>query len=923
MALTLEVYTIGSGDTVQEVFNAIAAVFNNTTGIAEVTHLAILFGGFCSVFQFIKSKDVKTLLHWAGWYVVATSLLLYPKATVAIVDQTDSKPRIISHVPLSLASFASFTSRIGLGLAEMVETVFHMPDDMAYNKTGMLMGSKLVLASQDFQITDPVFSQTLNEFMQQCVFYDFLLGRYTIDDVLHQDDPWTFIATHTSQARAFPLNNEIVICKKGASQLSQMWLQERNHAAEIYGVQIFGNTFNSASTLISRLSAGYSLLTHVSEDGYAILQKDLLANAISQAVKHYGANVNAPAALVAFEDSKTELQIRHTLDVSGRQAGYWLQQCKNKLDEIMYGSFLFIYFLSYFPFGIAIIRNYLIGMFYLQTLAPMFAIVNFTTTYYAESRSLLFSSQEKLSLANMSGITQANADAMALAGYLSWIVALGGGIVIFRGLPQFLQSAGQYVGGVVQNAASHISAEAVAGNISAGNTSFSTHSRFNTNANHFDTNARHASQMVTLQTSTGSTFSSMPDGNEVLNTQGAISNLPVDIRVAQSIRTAAAEQAQSNYTAGYNETQSAGQHYTTALRKVDDYATQKGHSLSNGENYSETKSTGLSHSASNVWNLVERFAKDHHVTHEKAAQVLGEVYASGKVGFSVFGNQIEGGASARASLSGRSAFGSLYNHAEQYARDQHLSEAVDRARRDAKEEYFRKHDDFSERLSQSITRSFDEGDNYRSEAASHYSRAENYSKLASTTTENASTINANYSQEFYKWLRKQQPVNGHGLVGHTMSRSMIDGMNPEELQPYADLYTREKTTQAIQSFNDKNHISQGASYIKGHSQANNHLIPSKAEINRQDKQYQNEVLSKSEHLKEVDSSLQNKVQTQMARDEGKRQTMEHVLQSESHPLEERIREKVKGQVVGSLNFPKSLLHSGLEKQNETKEATNE
>jgi conjugal transfer mating pair stabilization protein TraG len=84
-------------------------------------------------------------MKWAGMYVLVTSLILYPKATVSIEDRTgiDIKPRIVDHVPLSLAIFASLTSRIGIGFTEMVETVFHMPDDMTYNKTGMLMGSRL------------------------------------------------------------------------------------------------------------------------------------------------------------------------------------------------------------------------------------------------------------------------------------------------------------------------------------------------------------------------------------------------------------------------------------------------------------------------------------------------------------------------------------------------------------------------------------------------------------------------------------------------------------------------------------------------------------------------------------------------------------------------------------------------------------
>ena len=253
MALELSVFTIGGGDLIEKVFNAVAAAFNDPVGMGAITSLAVMFGGLFATFEFTKSRDIKVLLKWAGMYVLVTSLILYPKATVAIEDRTglDIKPRIIDHVPLSLAIFASFTSRIGIGFTEIIETIFHLPDDMTYNKTGMLMGSKLVLASQNFQITDPEFSQTLNEFMQQCVFFDLLLKKYTVQDLLHANDPWEFIKSHTSQARAFPLNGEITVCNVGAAKLDVIWKQTINTAAAIYGGQILGSNNNPAKLLVN------------------------------------------------------------------------------------------------------------------------------------------------------------------------------------------------------------------------------------------------------------------------------------------------------------------------------------------------------------------------------------------------------------------------------------------------------------------------------------------------------------------------------------------------------------------------------------------------------------------------------------------------------------------------------------------------
>jgi conjugal transfer mating pair stabilization protein TraG len=900
--MILPIYTIGSGDLLVEVFNAIAAVFNNTSGILAITHLAIMLGGICAAFQFTKTRDLQALIRWVGLYVLVTSLVLYPKATISIEDPTQDSSRFIDNVPLALGLVASFTTRIGLGFAERIESVFHMPNGM-YSKTGMLMGSKYILASQDFQITDPVFTETLDEFMQQCVFYDLLLNRYTINEITHASNPWKFIKNNTSIARAFPLNHEITICKSGAAELDVMWNDQLNKAAAIYGAQILGNSKDASKMLLAHLSDGYSLLTNVSEQGSAILQKTLLANVMSQAVAHNSANTNAPAALQAFEDTKTELQIRHTLDLTGRQAGYWLQQIKNILEAVMYGSFIFVYFLSYFPFGLAILRNYIFGLFYLQTLAPMFAIVNFAATFYAENRSQLFSGSEGLSMANMAGITQANADAMALAGYLSWVIAIGGGIMLFKGLPAGLQNMGQYLGGVMQNATTHVAAEAVSGNMSVGNTNFANQSLFNTNANHFDTNARQASGMLSLQTATGATVSVSSGGRQIMNTQGSLSNLPVDIRVAQSIRSAASSQFQENYSAGMNKMQAAGDHYSTALRQLDDFGSQSSHFENSGIGFSETNSSGLSNSAHKVSQLVDSFAKEHHVSHERAAQVLGQVYADVKAGggFIVKG---EVGASVSTSGSARSSFGSLYNEAERFSNDKNFAETVDTARRDAKETHYRVSDDAGNRSSQSIARSFDEGDSFRKEASSSFSEAKTYSTLASQTTENAASINANYSQDFYEWMHSQ-PSHRFGGRHERISSSDINSMNVSEMQEYANRFSQEKASESLNSFNQTHHLNTGRTSISDAYSNNNKSLSGASSVMKKDHSYQDTVQNEASHHNTgmINNSFQKGIENQLQSDRNLRISREQSEGVDGKIIADRAKEKVKGQITGSLNSP--------------------
>jgi conjugal transfer mating pair stabilization protein TraG len=910
MAMTLSVFTIGGGDLILQVFNAVAAVFNNKSGIGAITSLGLMFGGIFSLFEFSKTHDFKVLMKWAATYVLVTSLILYPKATVVIEDRTgiDIKPRIVDNVPLSLALFASFTSRIGIGLTEMIETVFHLPEDMAYNKTGMLMGSKLVLASKNFQITDPEFNQTLNEFMQQCVFYDLLLKKYTIKDLINTENPWEFIKAHTSQARAFPLNGQITICNVGAGKLDSEWKAIINQAAAVYGGQILGKSANVSSLLYSHLSEGYNFLTNVSMQGEDILKTNLLANSLSNALSHYGANANAPAALQAYEDTKSELQARATMDQTGRQAAVWMQYFKNIIEAVFYSAFIFIYFLSYFPFGASIVKNYLCGLFVLQALAPMYAIINFAATFLAQNRSMAFiasdPTQGGLSIANISGITQANADAMAVAGYLMWPVTLGGAIMLFRGLPSAVQSMGQLMGGVVQHAGSHVVAESVGGNISTGNANFGNQSMNNMNANHWDSNLRYAAGAATFQTGTGSSVTHTAGGNEVLDNRGGLSNLPVSINVAESTRMVASHQAQSSLTAALNKSQAAGEQYSAGLRQLDDYSHQQSQFASSGNSYSQSHSTGFNKSAHEVSQLVDTFAKEHHVSHEKASQVLGQVYADAKAGVDFLGTGGGVGAHASASLSGRSAFGSLYNDAHRFSQDHNFSQTVDSAHRAAQESHYRDSTDQGDRIAQSFASSFDKGDSYRIEAANQLSKAQSYSSLASTSAENAASINANYTQEFYEWMRHQPaPASQYGQG--TWSRSAIDNLGihePAELQKYADRYVQEKTGDMVHSFEQTHHLSHGNQSVQAAYQHQKSQMASSSHVNSQYEHFNHDAIQKSHVSTEpVNTGIKNNVEQNINQQTNELNSREAKLKSQSAPLDEKVHQKIDGQVFGSLN----------------------
>ena len=187
---------------------------------------------------------------------------------------------------------------------------------------------------------------------------------------------------------------------------------------------------------------------------------------------------------------------------------------------------------------------------------------------------------------------------------------------------------------------------------------------------------------------------------------GAMSNLGASVQISDSIRSALSNQAQTNYNAALNQSQAAGEQYSAGLRQLADYGSNQSYFVSSGKSHSLTESTGFNQSAHDVSQLVDTFRKEHHVSHERAAQVLAQVYTDAKIGLGFIAKG-EVGASGSIATSGRSAFGSLYNDAKQFATDHNFAETVDSAKRAAIEDHYRTGTDQGSRYSDSIASSFD------------------------------------------------------------------------------------------------------------------------------------------------------------------------------------------------------------------------
>ena len=846
MSTQLAVVVYGNGDLYRELFNAIAAAFNDGS-YKYFTDLSIMLAGTWAILRYSAERNLMVLVKWLGIYYFAFYVVFLPKATVDIIDRINpGHAYTVDNVPLGLALVANLTSVVGDNLTQVMEQNFSLPDDLMYGKTGMVMASRLAVASTQFEVTDPNFNQSLQSFVQQCVFYDVLLNKYTWNDLLNATHIWQFVSQYASPARAFVYyqagRSEVMTCQTGIAHLNQDWDMALQEAAARYGARLFPDANNAKTQLLSYLGDSYRFLAQISDTATAIMQQNMIANALQNGVMHMSASTGSPAALEAYSFVKAQQQKRLTNVTVGDMAAYWLPIMQNVLEAALYGSFVFVFLLLLFPFGLGILKNYVASLMWLQLWAPMYAILNLFMNFYAQSHSLgaiqLDGGQMGLALSNQAGLAQVNADIASLAGYLSLSVPLFAAGVT-KGMMSVFTQAAQYIAGVTQSVASSSAGEAITGNISLGNTQFSNHSSFNTSANHFDTNARVFSGMYTYQMEGGSTLSVTPSGSTIMNNQSAISNLGTSINLAHAIREMASQQADTSYSAALSHANAYSESVSTGLRSLYELGNHINTSESSGAGSSVSVSGGMSSALSNLHQLTERFAHDHNISTAEATRYLGAAYISGRAGVSA-GISTDGilkgvplpvklGASAGLDVGAKGEIDKthsnesreLYSAAQDFVQNTNFSQSVDTAVRGVQEHSYRTSNEEGQRLVDNVGSSFDRATQARHEMTSNLQQAQSYREAASFAEENAATINSNASQAFMNSMVDQPHASTKEIEGMMVN-------NPAAAQATAEQFVQEQAQQYLQNF----HHAAGSSpeSIKEEFGRSNHQVPTDTDV---------------------------------------------------------------------------------------------
>jgi conjugal transfer mating pair stabilization protein TraG len=478
----VEIFTVGGGDYLVNVFQAVAAWTGNG-GYKSLIQVVLVMGLGLSALTLAFNQDWRA---WINWFIGATliySCLMVPRLDVHVTDRLNPglAPANVSNVPLGLALMASFTSQVGDYLTGSAEVVFGLPGDLNYSKNGMIYGARLYDATRSLRISDPEFAANLDEHFRQCVFYDVLLGRYSMKQLAETNDIWATIAPG-SQARAQRfltrdpslgrVSSSIVTCREAYAALNAQWAGLIDGMGTVFGRQLYPNQTAALAKakLFADLPVAYQYLAGVSANATDIFKQTLTINAMSQAM-HSMSGSSGAGNVDVYAQTRADIQTERTYGSIASNAMKWVPLLNVVLTVLFYALFPVLFPLFLMPkTGPLALKGYVTGFFYLAAWGPLFVILHMMLMVKGAADMTAVAGANGLSLASFTGMADVNSDIGTLAGYLiASVPFLAGGVA--KGAMAISHHATSYLN-PSQNAAEEAAREASTGNVALGNTSF-------------------------------------------------------------------------------------------------------------------------------------------------------------------------------------------------------------------------------------------------------------------------------------------------------------------------------------------------------------------------------------------------------------------------------------------------------------------
>jgi conjugal transfer mating pair stabilization protein TraG len=444
-------------------------------------------------------------------------------------------------------------------------------------------------------------------------------------------------------------------------QFNQIWQRELERVSLDLGTKLFSGRAIGHSSLngaqfkmspqltqllkaefLGNLQSVYGYLGNLAQSSEEILKQNIMINAIQDSASE---NSQASGNPISFSEMKALLQQNYTFETVGRLASKVLPIMKAVIEALVYACFIFIIPLCMIPSGYKFLFNWVAVLAWLQMWAPMYAILNFIMNIAARASTIAeMGTAGGITIANIAGVSAANAEIKVLAGYLAMSIPFIC-IAIVKGVGTFVHLAGQMTGTSMQ-AASSSATEIAGGNFSYGNVSFGN------------------SQMENVSQLQRNFGSSLSVGGHILDTGNeqtkndisgrsiitrAVSAGPTDISSSHSNTEEIRKSWQDSVQQAQNETESLQKSQNLASSQTQRMA----NILSNGMTVTDLQKYGFGKDEATQIANAARVVASHHSGHEYGQTSQ----AGGSLGLNIGGSNsmISGGSGISGSITASSS----------------------------------------------------------------------------------------------------------------------------------------------------------------------------------------------------------------------------------------------------------------------------
>lgn len=532
-------YAYWNGNQIRDLFEGLVSVTAGA-GFVQLAAFLVVTGLVAALLIGAVRGEGKHVISYFACAVLFWFVAIVPKATVVIEDVRSHTVYNVDNVPLSMAFFASVSSRIGHWLTQAYETAFIPADVAKYSSFGAVYPQRVM---EVLQRTGPVTVQgreTLQSVLKSCVLPEVVLDSRKADQAMASSDLWTMIKSDgwVNPARlAVMPDGSVVKCPQAVAELEQVLTTVELPALKRWvGVKLDPEATNPTTSIAASITQTESLLLGISRSAESSLKHSLMLTALPKVMSGHAVNVAGPAAMAStLARVQGNLAGEINYRTMAKMAEDALPKIRNALEFVVIAMFPVVALIALVSgTGMAnVVRSYITLLLTVQLWPALSSVVNYLVIAHdLHPFTLLAQSFGGSSLQAATMIRETGASSQAIAGALLCAVPVISYALVRAGD----MAVGQLVGGLMQpaqSAATSQGASIAAGNISQGNVSVSNVSANNVSSNKSDASVRSTDPgMVVTQSGYGTVTRAA--AGEVTGLQRTAVNFGVGSQVQQS-----------------------------------------------------------------------------------------------------------------------------------------------------------------------------------------------------------------------------------------------------------------------------------------------------------------------------------------------------------------------------------------------------